>query len=534
MNKEFAGHSIDGLAPSSTKLQGISRNTITSSELGQGVAAPYPVEQDGTRRYTDINYRSLGNDGLSSLQADVGIGRPADSGLIQMTYQAIDDMNTENKQSLQNIPEECEHIDGNIVGASLPTQKTSKHVEPTLEGSKEKEPLTNTSLSQDCQHLEENPSEVTLSPIEDYSKTNSIISPCVPERDLTLNEQEVLEHSANNRVEERKGNIVFHQSAKESLSTTEEHTVHNFETLFNEHSSDSAKTNFATGTPSSSVLECPSIGTEDQSPGYSGNQSVLSNQNTDKIPSEETHIWPVVVESNMPILDSTQIVIVTEDDEDNTGQIGIENTTPCHETNAVAVPISPEMPCLEPFTLPENVVAICNESDFEMPILNVSENASLVGEFVRHRSSRHPRTKEQHHCLLCQRTFPTLQRHQLHLSGHLHRHLETAQRRTIHTLFRLFTGNDCPALTPLSEEEASGVSWFPAEGGAIHFYHQAPPLQIAVQEGFNVDGVHPHLHKWIVENHPWCTWPGLNPEFPIFGSLVYCESALDHVDTKVI
>ncbi|CAG2057200.1 unnamed protein product [Timema podura] len=235
-----------------------------------------------------LDYRSLGNDGLSSLQADVGIGRPADSGLIQMTYQAIDDMNTENKQSLQNIPEECEHIDGNIGGASLPTQKTSKHVEPTLEGSKEKEPLTNTSLSQDCQHLEENPSEVTLSPIEDYSKTNSIISPCVPERDLTLNEQEVLEHSANNRVEERKGNIVFHQSAKESLSTTEEHTVHNFETLFNEHSSDSAKTNFATGTPSSSVLECPSIGTEDQSPSYSGNQSVLSNQNTDKIPVSDS------------------------------------------------------------------------------------------------------------------------------------------------------------------------------------------------------------------------------------------------------
>nr|CAD7429978.1 unnamed protein product [Timema monikensis] len=1045
MNKEFAG-----LAPSSTKLQGISRNTITSSELGQGEVASYPVEQDGTRRYTDINkassdledssyvdehnpniynrspfedgtgrylkkrrsrlkgiskksqnlhsnknnqtlrqylanwdeecddvttnpklpdvvpsnvesvlvldYRSLGNDGLSSLQADEGIGRPVDSGLIQMTYQEIDDMNTVNKQSLQNIPGECEHIDGNIGEASLPIQKTSKYVEPTLEDSKEKEPLINISLSQDCQHLEENTSEVTLSPIEDYSKTNSIISPCVSERDLPLNEQEVLENSANNRVKERKGNIVFHQSAKGSLSTTEEHTVHNFETLFSEHSSDSARTNFATGTPSSSVLECPSIGTEDQSPSYSGNQSVLSNKNTNKIPEqiEENHSKEEVnsrndiikeksinlKSTNSPVdcsIDSPQIVIITGDDEDN--------TTPCYETNAGAVPISPEMPCLEPFTVPENVVAICNESDFEMPILNVSENTSLVvsdgnkmpqlevtvssiistaenndnssetlphygeherhlenvatslqesiiepyksvphnythgsdsiskpfiferhcheeslecslisnemrcsltktpeiiptdsvsnwpyleeevpselqvsdsestvplpkyfhgtsnvkvcltpkshheretknwsvvdpsgsgesshwsfveennndlitasqnakqdelynnqvpivlvkklvlkreadgkignecehlpkfahsseddddeikktdaanaigrktlvntegrnttpcsnvsknadielnstsldieaieknlpstlakcleqgrnyeeesikdsmknnqtgskesvenmqssllvqdsmsaetlihsqisrshirddhshskvtnsrensttdlsekhivlkegskeceikqlkkrssnssrvpetcqvcgshykdkaekiehvkehlyhcqqchiafnskkelelnsrkleesefkselkallGEFVRHRSSRHPRTKEQHHCLLCQRTFPTLQRHQLHLSGHLHRHLETAQRRTIHTLFRLFTGNDCPALTPLSEEEASGVSWFPAEGGAIHFYHQAPPLQIAVQ-----------------------------------------------------
>nr|CAD7194160.1 unnamed protein product [Timema douglasi] len=463
-----------------------------------------------------LDYRSLGNDGLSSLQADVGIGRPADSGLIQMTYQEIDDMNTLNKQSLQNIPEECEHIDGNIGEASLSIQKTSKYVESTLEDSKEKEPLTNTSLPQDCQHLKENTSEVTLSPIEDYSKTNSIISPGVPERDLTLNEQEVLENSANNRVEERKGNIVFHQSAKESLSTTEEHTVHNFETLFSEHSSDSARTNFATGTPSSSVLECPSIGTEDQSPSYSGNQSGLSNKNTNKIPL-----------SIIPNLKSVDNIITSEDhptsslnsvafreqieeqhskeEVNSRNDIIKEKSINLKSTNSPVdcsiVTKTPEIiptdsvsnwPYLEEEVPSELQVSDSESTDKAEKIEHVKEHLyhcqqchiafNSKGKFVRHRSSRHPRTKEQHHCLLCQRTFPTLQRHQLHLSGHLHRHLETAQRRTIHTLFRLFTGNDCPALTPLSEEEASGVSWFPAEGGAIHFYHQAPPLQIAVQD----------------------------------------------------
>nr|CAD7403379.1 unnamed protein product [Timema poppensis] len=698
-----------------------------------------------------LDYRSLGNDGLSSLQADVGIGRPADSGLIQMTYQEIDDMNTLNKQSLQNIPEECEHIDGNIGEASLSIQKTSNYVESTLEDSKEKEPLTNTSLPQDCQHLKENTSEVTLSPIEDYSKTNSIISPGVPERDLTLNEQEVLENSANNRVEERKGNIVFHQSAKESLSTTEEHTVHNFETLFSEHSSDSARTNFATGTPSSSVLECPSIGTEDQSPSYSGNQSGLSNKNTNKIPVSDSllqkslstskninisneaidallkdcaefseNILPklhsqeevenrcnnVDIDENIddilqtvnqdnsstisqntifaPINSENKDVVVSENGlrtsaivstfvkelEKNKEQTQIQpkrigfksekNTTPtpCHNTFVDSemgeIPSKSNKLEIKPFSkivakqilapeeettnlyytskeqfitnvekqdkeaevntsttsqssfkneasfeniLGDNIINYSNKENlssiigkevdtpvFEVcgkdkptihsieliknsspdvivtgfedkdkinssdrgnsttdlsekhivlkegskenkeceikPLKKRSSNSLRVpetcqvcgshykdkaekiehvkehlyhcqqchiafnskGKFVRHRSSRHPRTKEQHHCLLCQRTFPTLQRHQLHLSGHLHRHLETAQRRTIHTLFRLFTGNDCPALTPLSEEEASGVSWFPAEGGAIHFYHQAPPLQIAVQD----------------------------------------------------
>ncbi|GFG40646.1 hypothetical protein Cfor_06683 [Coptotermes formosanus] len=98
-----------------------------------------------------------------------------------------------------------------------------------------------------------------------------------------------------------------------------------------------------------------------------------------------------------------------------------------------------------------------------------------------HLAEQHPRTRERHHCLLCERSFPTAERYKLHLSGRTHHHLELTQRRTIHTLFSIFTGHNCPVLTPLSESELAGLKWFPVEPGTIHFYHQATPLQRAVQ-----------------------------------------------------
>lgn len=100
---------------------------------------------------------------------------------------------------------------------------------------------------------------------------------------------------------------------------------------------------------------------------------------------------------------------------------------------------------------------------------------------MSHLSEQHPRTRERHHCLLCERSFPTAERYRLHLSGRTHRHLELTQRRTIHTLFSVFTGHNCPVLTPLSDSELAGLKWFPVEPGTIHFYHQATPLQRAMQ-----------------------------------------------------
>ncbi|XP_069668599.1 uncharacterized protein [Periplaneta americana] len=103
-------------------------------------------------------------------------------------------------------------------------------------------------------------------------------------------------------------------------------------------------------------------------------------------------------------------------------------------------------------------------------------------DFVGHLSEQHPRTRERHHCLLCERSFPTAERHKLHLAGRTHRHLELTQRRTIHTLFSIFTGHNCPVLAPLTDSELAGLNWFPVEPGTIHFYHQATPLQRAVQD----------------------------------------------------
>jgi hypothetical protein len=39
-------------------------------------------------------------------------------------------------------------------------------------------------------------------------------------------------------------------------------------------------------------------------------------------------------------------------------------------------------------------------------------------------------------------------------------------------------------LTPLSDSELAGLKWFPVEPGTIHFYHQATPLQRAMQVSY--------------------------------------------------
>lgn len=107
------------------------------------------------------------------------------------------------------------------------------------------------------------------------------------------------------------------------------------------------------------------------------------------------------------------------------------------------------------------------------------------GDFVNHLSLEHPQTKEQHHCLLCEKSFTTSDKHQMHLQGRFHRYVELTQRRTIHTIFTLLTGKPCPGLPPLTDSEVEGLGWFPSEPGTVHFYHQATPLQMAVQGWLN-------------------------------------------------
>ncbi|XP_014473164.1 PREDICTED: uncharacterized protein LOC106743641 [Dinoponera quadriceps] len=78
--------------------------------------------------------------------------------------------------------------------------------------------------------------------------------------------------------------------------------------------------------------------------------------------------------------------------------------------------------------------------------------------------------KHRRYCNLCERWFPTSSRHRRHLAGYQHRHIELTQRRSIHTLFMLFTGNPCPRLVP-----ANVVRNDCAVG-------ELTPLQIAVQD----------------------------------------------------
>lgn len=66
-----------------------------------------------------------------------------------------------------------------------------------------------------------------------------------------------------------------------------------------------------------------------------------------------------------------------------------------------------------------------------------------------HLSMYHPRTKEQHYCVLCERSFSSAQWFQRHLQSREHLQLEKTQRRTIQTLFMVFTGKRCTAVSLL-------------------------------------------------------------------------------------
>ncbi|KAG8042491.1 hypothetical protein G9C98_005125 [Cotesia typhae] len=80
--------------------------------------------------------------------------------------------------------------------------------------------------------------------------------------------------------------------------------------------------------------------------------------------------------------------------------------------------------------------------------------------------------KHKRYCILCERWFPTTERHRRHLTGYQHRHTELTQRRTVHALFMLFTGKPCPRLLPASIVRTDCVPGEPT------------PLQIAVQVNY--------------------------------------------------
>jgi hypothetical protein len=71
--------------------------------------------------------------------------------------------------------------------------------------------------------------------------------------------------------------------------------------------------------------------------------------------------------------------------------------------------------------------------------------------------------------MLCERWFPSTLRHRRHLAGYQHRHTELTQRRAIHMLFLIFTGQLCPKLVPPNVVRTDCI---PGE---------LTPLQIAVQ-----------------------------------------------------
>ncbi|XP_033207485.1 uncharacterized protein LOC117167034 [Belonocnema kinseyi] len=92
--------------------------------------------------------------------------------------------------------------------------------------------------------------------------------------------------------------------------------------------------------------------------------------------------------------------------------------------------------------------------------------ADAVQKWVFHEKAT---IKHRRYCVLCERWFPSVIRHRRHLSGYQHRHTELTQRRSIHTLFMLFTGKPCPRLLPadiLRSDCSLG---------------EATPLQVAVQ-----------------------------------------------------
>lgn len=87
---------------------------------------------------------------------------------------------------------------------------------------------------------------------------------------------------------------------------------------------------------------------------------------------------------------------------------------------------------------------------------------------------------ERHHCLLCHRSYSSGESYHMHVKSRFHRHLELTQRKTIHAMYRHFTGQMCPRLRPLSAKERKRMKWKPRSANVNHFYHEKTPLQIAL------------------------------------------------------
>lgn len=100
---------------------------------------------------------------------------------------------------------------------------------------------------------------------------------------------------------------------------------------------------------------------------------------------------------------------------------------------------------------------------------------------MQHQATKHPAHQELHHCMLCQRSFSSLNRHKMHVQSQSHQRLEQLQRCTIHAMHRYFTGRDCSRLYPLTPAELKSFDWRPNQPGCIHFYHHPSPLQLALQ-----------------------------------------------------
>lgn len=92
-----------------------------------------------------------------------------------------------------------------------------------------------------------------------------------------------------------------------------------------------------------------------------------------------------------------------------------------------------------------------------------------------------------HHCILCRRSFPNLQLYKVHRRGSFHRYVELIQRKTIHAVYRHFTGHNCPRLKPLTAKEKRKMRWKPmSSSSSQNIYHDPTPLQIALKHKVSV------------------------------------------------
>ncbi|EFN87450.1 hypothetical protein EAI_00388 [Harpegnathos saltator] len=122
--------------------------------------------------------------------------------------------------------------------------------------------------------------------------------------------------------------------------------------------------------------------------------------------------------------------------------------------------------------LVDNDKVITSDNKIESDIKDVHKKSEMsIGDFITQLAYHEKATiKHRRYCNLCERWFPTTSRHRRHLAGYQHRHIELTQRRSIHTLFMLFTGKPCPRLMP------ANVVRNDCSVGEL------TPLQIAVQD----------------------------------------------------